>query len=79
LEIYGDALFLVVKTVRYLGSEERVDIGEVMVFVGSDFLALRLLRRPGPDPARLRRAVREVQARRLALAEPVRDDVRRRG
>jgi len=38
LEIYGDTLFLVVKTVRYLGSEELVDIGEVMVFVGSDFL-----------------------------------------
>ena len=38
LEIYGDTLFLVVKTVRYLGSEELVDIGEVMVFVGPDFL-----------------------------------------
>ncbi|MEO5574685.1 MAG: CorA family divalent cation transporter, partial [Gaiellaceae bacterium] len=31
LEIYGDTLFLVVKTVRYLGPEELVDIGEVMV------------------------------------------------
>jgi magnesium transporter len=38
LEIYGDTLFLVVKTVRYLGPEELVDIGEVMVFVGPDFL-----------------------------------------
>ncbi len=38
LEIYDDTLFLVIKTVRYLGHEELVDIGEVMVFVGPDFL-----------------------------------------
>ena len=38
LEIYGDTLFLVVKTARYLGSEELVDIGEVMLFLGPDFL-----------------------------------------
>ena len=38
LEIYGDTLFLVVKTVRYLEAEERLDIGEVMVFVGPNFL-----------------------------------------
>jgi magnesium transporter len=38
LEIYGDTLFLVVKTVRYLGHEEVVDIGEVMLFVGPDFV-----------------------------------------
>ena len=38
LEIYGDTLFLVIKTVRYLGSEELVDVGEVMVFVGPDFV-----------------------------------------
>ena len=38
LEIYGDTLFLVIKTVRYLGPEQLVDVGEVMVFVGHDFL-----------------------------------------
>ena len=38
LEIYGETLFLVIKTVRYLGTEELVDIGEVMLFVGPDFL-----------------------------------------
>ncbi|MGZ8783339.1 MAG: magnesium and cobalt transport protein CorA [Gaiellaceae bacterium] len=38
LEIYGDTLFLVLKTVRFLGPEELVDIGEVMIFVGSDFM-----------------------------------------
>ena len=38
LETYGDTLFLVVKTVRYVGSEQLVDVGEVLVFVGPDFL-----------------------------------------
>ena len=38
LEIYDEALFLVLKTVRYLETEERVEIGEVMLFVGPDFL-----------------------------------------
>ncbi len=38
LEVYGDTLFLVVKTVRYLGHEEVVDVGEVMAFVGDDFV-----------------------------------------
>ena len=37
-EIYDETLFLVIKTVRYLGTEERVEIGEVMLFVGPDFL-----------------------------------------
>ena len=38
LEQYGDTLFLVLKTAVYLGPEEVVDIGEVMIFAGADFL-----------------------------------------
>ncbi len=38
LELYGDTLFLVLKTVQYRGHEEIVDIGEVMLFAGEDFL-----------------------------------------
>ena len=38
LEVYGDTLFLVIKTVRYLEEEERIDIGEVLVFTGPEFL-----------------------------------------
>jgi magnesium transporter len=38
LEIYGETLFLVLKTVRYLDAEERLEIGEVMVFVGPEFV-----------------------------------------
>ena len=38
LEVYDETLFLVLKTVRYLETEEHVEIGEVMLFVGPDFL-----------------------------------------
>jgi magnesium transporter len=38
LELYDDVLFLVVKTARYLEQEEVVEIGEVMVFLGRDFV-----------------------------------------
>ncbi len=33
LEQYGDALFLVLKTAKYLDNEENVDFGEIQVFV----------------------------------------------
>jgi magnesium transporter len=40
LETYGDGdiLFMVMKTARYVDHEELVEIGEVMVFVGSRFV-----------------------------------------
>ncbi len=38
LEHYGDSLFVVLKTVQYVDSEEVVEIGEVMLFIGRDFL-----------------------------------------
>jgi magnesium transporter len=38
LETYGDILFMVMKTARYVDHEELVEIGEVMVFVGSRFV-----------------------------------------
>jgi magnesium transporter len=38
VEVYGETLFVVVKTVRYLEEEQRIEIGEVMVFVGPDFM-----------------------------------------
>ena len=38
LEIYGDTLFLVVKTVGYVAAEQRVELGEVLLFVGPEFL-----------------------------------------
>jgi magnesium transporter len=38
LEVYGDTLFMVLKTARYVDPIEVVDIGEVMVFVGATFV-----------------------------------------
>ena len=38
LEHYGDILFVVLKTVEYIDDAEVVDVGEVMLFVGDDFL-----------------------------------------
>jgi magnesium transporter len=38
LEIYGDTLFMVLKTVRYVDPEEVIDIGELQLFVGQDFV-----------------------------------------
>ncbi len=38
LEEYGDTLFLVLKTVMYRNRDAVVDIGEVMLFAGDDFL-----------------------------------------
>ena len=38
LEVYGDTLFVVVKTARYVDSEEVIEIGELMLFVNPRFI-----------------------------------------
>jgi magnesium transporter len=38
LERYGDSLFAVFKPARYVDAEEVVDIAQIMVFVGADFV-----------------------------------------
>jgi magnesium transporter len=38
LEIYGESLFLVLKTARYLEAEETVEFGEIPVFIGDGFI-----------------------------------------
>ena len=38
LEHYGDSLFAVLKPARYVDSQEVVEIGQIMVFVGRDFV-----------------------------------------
>jgi len=38
LERYGETLFVVLKPARYLDEVERVEFGEVHVFVGEDFV-----------------------------------------
>jgi magnesium transporter len=38
LEIYGDIVFAVLKTVRYVDPTEVIEVGEVMLFLGPDFV-----------------------------------------
>jgi magnesium transporter len=38
LELYGDSLFLVLKTARWVGGEESIEFGEILLFVGKDFI-----------------------------------------
>ena len=38
LERYGDSLFIVLKPARYVDSEEVVELGQIMVFLGADFV-----------------------------------------
>ena len=38
LERYGDTLFVVVKTLRYLDEGSDIEVGEVMLFLGEDFV-----------------------------------------
>jgi magnesium transporter len=38
LEVFGDTLFMVLKTARYVDSAEPVEIGELMLFVGRRFV-----------------------------------------
>src|SRR5215216_4671235 len=38
LEVYDDMLFVVLKTVRYIDPTEVVEFGEILVFLGDDYL-----------------------------------------
>jgi magnesium transporter len=38
IELYGDTLFLVLKTARYHDESETVEIGEILLFVGDGFI-----------------------------------------
>jgi magnesium transporter len=38
LEVYEDTLFFVVKTIRYRGTDELIETGEVLIFVGPESL-----------------------------------------
>lgn len=40
LERYGDSLFMVLKTARYVDEEESVEFGEILVFVGQNFIVV---------------------------------------
>ncbi len=48
VEVHGESLFVVLKTARYIDSDELVEIGELMVFVGSQFVVT--VRHGEPSP-----------------------------
>jgi magnesium transporter len=65
LEMYGDTIFIVLKTARYVDPTEVIQLGEILVFLGEDFVitvrhgeasSLRPVREAlDADPARLRK------------------------
>ncbi len=38
LEVYGDMVFVVLKTARYIDPQEVVRLGEILIFLGKDFI-----------------------------------------
>ena len=38
LEVYGDMVFIVLKTARYIDPEEVVRLGEILIFLGHDYI-----------------------------------------
>jgi magnesium transporter len=60
LERYGDNLFVVLRTARYIDSVEDVEFGEVHVFTGPDFV-VTLRHSEAPDLGRVRRRMERDQ------------------
>jgi magnesium transporter len=65
VEHYGETLFLVLRPARYLDDVEKVEFGEIHVFVGPDFV-VTVRHAESPDLARVRRRM-ESQPQFLAL------------
>ena len=38
LEVYGDAVFIVLKTARYVDPQEVIQLGEILIFLGHDYI-----------------------------------------
>ena len=70
LEVYGDTLFLVLKTVRYLGNDE-IDVGEILVFAGQDFMVTVRHGEPTPLDDVRRRLEHEGDLLRLGATAPL--------
>ena len=65
LERYGDVLFSVLRPARYVESEERVELGELHVFTGPDFV-VTVRHAETPDVAAIRKRM-EADPELLAL------------
>lgn len=58
LERYGDTLFVVLRPARYVDSDEVVEVGELHVFVGKDFV-VTIRHSEGPDLSAVRRKLEQ--------------------
>src|ERR671914_1012484 len=38
LEVYGDTLFIVLRTVRFIAETDQTELGEILIFVGDGFV-----------------------------------------
>jgi magnesium transporter len=65
LEHYGECVFLVLRPARYLDNVEKVDFGEIHVFVGQDYV-VTVRHAESPDLAKVRRRM-EAMPEFLAL------------
>ncbi|MGO4105878.1 magnesium and cobalt transport protein CorA [Leifsonia sp. YAF41] len=65
LERYGDVLFIVLRPARYMDVDERVEFGELHVFVGPDFV-VTIRHAESPDLAKVRHRL-EAEEGLLAL------------
>ncbi|BDI23274.1 magnesium and cobalt transport protein CorA [Herbiconiux sp. L3-i23] len=68
LEKYGDVTFVVLRPARYLDAEERVEFGEVGVFIGADFV-VTVRHAESPDLAAVRHRM-EASPELLKLGPP---------
>lgn len=69
LEVYGETLLLVVITARYDDPSETVEFGELLVFVGDDFVVV--VRHGAASPLSATRAELEADPERLAIGPSV--------
>jgi len=56
LEVYGDTIFVVLKTARYVDSKEVVEFGEILIFLGEGFV-VTVRHGPASDLHEVRRQV----------------------
>lgn len=61
IERYGDSRFIVLRPARYVDAEERVDFGEVHVFLGTDFVIV-IRKAESPDLGAVRKRLEDEPA-----------------
>ena len=54
LELYGDTIFVVLKTARYVDSDEVIELGEILIFIGDGFIVTVRHGEPSDLPRRAR-------------------------